>query len=309
MFGERARPRLLTRRLLVVAAAAAIGAATAGSAAAAPRATTGWWTSTGSLAAIYGADVPEGGMLAQGGASGGAPVAYGAVRFATETGERATQLTLAVAPNSLSTGSGSLQLCPLADPSFEPMFGGPMEQAPKYNCDVSVTAAPANGAFTFDLATLPAASPFAVAVLATTSDRVVLAKPADDALTTAPADAAELPTSDPSFDDSTVGATSDPTPVDSTSQLDLAYSPSTPGFEPSPIVTTPFDAGAAPVASAVESEAPTLARVGQVAAQTAAGGDTIGASPLVVLLVLAVMAETTWLAVRRSATSDAASPA
>src|SRR5207253_242273 len=132
------RRRGHVRRLLLAAAAAvmALGVVPTAAHADAPR-DQGWWTVTNPLPAPP--DVPARGLLVQGG-GGGAPTAIAAVLYELDSGATAGTLTLAVAPNSATTPGATLQLCPLLQPINHAEQGGPMADAPPYNCGHKVTA-------------------------------------------------------------------------------------------------------------------------------------------------------------------------
>ena len=186
----------MTRRLLGVALAWAVtmltiglGAAPAG--AAAPR-DQGWWTVT-NPGAIPNApvpvsvpgppDVPSRGLLVQGG-GGGAPTAFSALLFELDAGTTATTLTLAVASASVSTPA-TLQVCRLLSPINHPEQGGPMGDAPVYDCSHKVTATASANTYKFDVSGLLQDNMVAVAILPTGPvDRVVLNAPDDKSLAT-----------------------------------------------------------------------------------------------------------------------------
>src|SRR5216117_3165992 len=100
---------------------------TAGPAGATAPRDQGWWTVTNPLPAPP--DVPARGLLVQGG-GGGAPTAFAAVLYELEPGATASTLTLAIAPNTATTPSATLQLCALLQPIVHPEQGGPTTDAP-----------------------------------------------------------------------------------------------------------------------------------------------------------------------------------
>jgi hypothetical protein len=174
----------------------ALGVVSAGPARAAAPRDQGWWTVTNPgttalpvapPAPVPGPpDVPANGLLIQAG-PGGAPTAYAAVLYELDPGTTAGQLTLAVAPNSVTTPKATLQLCPLLQPINHPEQGGPLSDAPPFNCGKKVTAAPsADGkSYTFDAAGLLSDNLVAVAILPTgPTDRVVLNGPDASSLAT-----------------------------------------------------------------------------------------------------------------------------
>jgi len=158
----------------------------------------GWWTAT-NPGSILGSptpppppDVPEGGLLVEGGdqsAPGKAnsdPTALAAVVFQLSPGATAQRLTLSVAPNSATTPTSTLELCPLANPALPVEYGGPMSDAPAYNCARNVDAGPSSDGthYTFNVASLPTDDAFAVAILPTSPvDRVALSAPKETSLT------------------------------------------------------------------------------------------------------------------------------
>jgi hypothetical protein len=156
----------------------------------------GWWTVTNpsvpgapvaAPVAVPGPpDVPAKGLLIQAG-PGGAPIAFAAVLYELGPGTSVGNLTLGVAPNSLTTPMATLQLCPLLQPINHPEQGGPMTDAPPFNCGKKVTAAPsADGkTYQFNAAGLVTDNVVAVAILpAGPVDRVVLSAPDANSLTT-----------------------------------------------------------------------------------------------------------------------------
>jgi hypothetical protein len=179
-------------RRLVFAAVAAVmtlGVLPTAAHADAPR-DKGWWTVTnpGGLPAAPPAppDVPADGLLIQGG-GGGAPTAYAALLYELPQGSTAGNLTLTIAPNSATTPSTTLQVCPLLQPINHPEAGGPIADAPPFNCAHAVTAAPGADAkgYQFQAAGLVADGLVAVAILPTGPvDRVVLSAPDAGSLTT-----------------------------------------------------------------------------------------------------------------------------
>jgi hypothetical protein len=153
----------------------------------------GWWTSAnpGNVGGVGAPaappappDVPSNGLLVEGGptsASGAGDTgatAYAALVYDVPDGATVSNLTLAVAPNSASTPSTSLELCPLTTQDFQPEEGGPMSDAPSYNCTNNVTAAQSSNSYQFNVSSLVASGTLAVAILPTSPpDRVVLSQP------------------------------------------------------------------------------------------------------------------------------------
>ena len=112
------------RRLLLAwtVAMMAIGLTSTPARADAPR-DQGWWAVTNPLPPLP--DVPARGLLVQGG-GGGAPTAVAAVLYELGPGTSVGNLTLGVAPNSLTTPKATLQLCDRLMP-----FGAAIALVPK----------------------------------------------------------------------------------------------------------------------------------------------------------------------------------
>lgn len=152
----------------------------------------GWWTTTTPLATpgsppVSGSttapDVPPRGLLVQAVDSPTAPTAFAALAFTIQNPESPRKLTLHIAPNSLTTPMSELKVCPLTSRQFKPTQGGPMSEAPKFDCARSVVASPTNGTYSFDLAKFPVVTGLNVALLPVAAgDRVVLTQPGADAL-------------------------------------------------------------------------------------------------------------------------------
>ena len=188
------------RRVALLAAVAAASLSPAPSYAA-TSVQSGWWT-TAPLAVAP--DVPEGGILLQGGSSLDEPVAFGALSFALGDDEEAGELTVTVAESSATTPNASITVCPLTS-TFTPAEAGPADDAPTFDCTTSVVADRSDDGrtFTVDAADLATAGEVAVALLPTAfTDRVVLEPPTPAALATS-IDRTSTP--------ATSGATSSPT--------------------------------------------------------------------------------------------------
>lgn len=157
----------------------------------------GWWTATnpgsveGSPTPPPPPDVPARGLLVEGGAQSTtgkgntAPTAFGAVVIQLPVGTSARRLSLTVAPNSATTPSAQLELCPLANPALPVEYGGPMADAPIYNCTHNVTAgASSDGShYIFNVASIGSDGTLAVAILPTSPvDRVAFSAPNDKSL-------------------------------------------------------------------------------------------------------------------------------
>jgi hypothetical protein len=141
----------------------------------------GWWTVTNpgglptpSLSA--GPDVPAKGLLVEGG--GQKPSAIAALIYPLSQGATVSDLTLKVAPNTITTTGVTLQVCPLVSSTINAQEGGPMADAPQYDCAHQTTATPHGSSYQFNVASLASAGTLAVAILPTKgSDRVVFDQP------------------------------------------------------------------------------------------------------------------------------------
>lgn len=147
---------------------------------------TGWWTTANvpvrAAVAPMATDVPEGGLLLQAGPDG--PSAYGAVEFELAGGEVPVLLRLRTADGSGTSPGSGVVACALTEP-FEPADGGPMSDAPGYDCGSSVRARAIDDGVSFelDLASFAGGPVLALALLPEgRADRVVLAAPGDDVL-------------------------------------------------------------------------------------------------------------------------------
>lgn len=139
----------------------------------------GWWTI--GAAEVVGSDVPEKGLMAQGGSS--APVAYGALVYRFDERAIARTLNLTVAPNTATSPISALQVCQLIDQSITAAEGGAMTDAPKYDCTVKASGVRVGNSFRFDVAPFRSGGVLAIAVLTLErSDRVVLGPPGGDSL-------------------------------------------------------------------------------------------------------------------------------
>lgn len=246
----------------------------------------GWWTATnpGSpVPAQAPPDVPADGLLVQGGA-GDTPSALAGLIYEPEAGATAEKLVLKVVASSATTPGAVLQLCPLVSPVLNAQQGGPMADAPAYDCTRKVTAAPDDdgGSYTFQLSALASSGPVAVAVLPTTpTDRVVLAKPGVDSLVTHAPAAAFSPAPFPSAPATTSPNTPvAPAPVAGAPSLGTVVLPAVP-----PAVT------AAPQAPTLAENSPgmrALASVVPTAGAVAASRDHHAAVGAVLLALLAV---------------------
>lgn len=145
----------------------------------------GWWASTnpGGLPAQPPAapDVPPDGLLVQAGPSG--PSAYAALVYDLAAGESPARLTLQLASGAAPAPSAALVLCPLKAPAFTAEQGGPMGDAPGYDCKRTASASLAGASFTFPVAGWAVDGVLAVAVLpGDPSTRAALAHPSESSL-------------------------------------------------------------------------------------------------------------------------------
>jgi hypothetical protein len=152
-----------------------------------PSVTYGWWTQAnpgrGLDVVAQPPDVPADGMLVQGGAE--SPFALAAVSFAIPSGVIVTNatLTLATAPSRLDVPS-ALQACAITGP-VKAELGGPMANAPHWNCALATvgTLAPGGGAWSFPVTALVSGDRLSVAILGSSpTDRVALQRPQVGAL-------------------------------------------------------------------------------------------------------------------------------
>jgi hypothetical protein len=246
--------------------------------AAAPRADAaasveaGWWTAAPIALAP---DAPADGLVVQGSPDPAQPLSYAAIAYELAPGEGPLSLTLTVAAGSASTPNASLALCPLTG-SFIPSNGGPMADAPTYDCATRVTASPTEGpTYQFDVTGLHALGALSLAVVpAGATDRVVLAKPGTEALQTIPgAPGGTAPATDPLASIESLG---DPTPVEN-------------GL---PFESSSLSEVAAPAPGSTSSPAAAATGADRLAAPRPFGGDDDGsllaAALLGVLVVLAV---------------------
>lgn len=175
----------------------------------------GWWKvglpvaapgigGLGNLKDPQGADVPDGGLLVQGGPSVAQPAAYAAMAFDLGTATVGGPLRLVPAPTTASVPGSKLIACSLNDASFKPADGGPIADAPPYTCASAVNATvDSSGAYVFDIAGLRRGDTLAVAILPSLpTDRVAFARPSANALpvTESAGDAAADASAQPSPD-------------------------------------------------------------------------------------------------------------
>jgi len=287
----------LRRPLLALAsawlvAAVAVGVAAAPAHALAPR-DQGWWTVTnpgiaGAPATVPGPpDVPARGLLVQAG-GGGAPTAFAALLYELDPGTTAGSLTLAVAPQSVTTPTATLQVCRLLSPINHPEQGGPMGDAPPYDCSRKATAAATANAYKFDVAGLVTNGLVAVAILPTgPTDRVVLNAPDASSLATQAGSSADTGST------SDVGAPSTDAPISS----DVGSSAPLGGSALSSDAVPPVTVGE----SAIASPSPAVAPKGPASASSlpfiptsTTGHDNATPLAVILLIVLALMGAGLW---------------
>lgn len=185
--------------VVVLAATSALVGGGAASARADTPVDRGWWTvanpgAPAPVPAVTPPDVPAGGLLVQGGATD--PAAFAGLVYEPAEGATPQQLVLKVVSPSATTPGAVLKVCPLTSPSLNAEQGGPIADAPAFDCTRSVTAAPDDDGtgYTFNLRAVASAGAFGLAVLPTApTDRVVFAEPAADSLVTGTPTAAFSP--------------------------------------------------------------------------------------------------------------------
>jgi hypothetical protein len=238
----------------------------------------GWWTALRAGVGpntLLAPDVPSHGLLVQGGESG--PTAYAALVYASVP-DGPVSLKLAAASGAISTPNATLVACPLREAHIQPAEGGPMSDAPAYDCTTSVPDTIDGADHRFDVSSLVAGGALAVAILATgPTDRVVFDAPDAGSLAAAPADTSLLPGS--AFDGGAF-----PAPFDT-------------GASTYPALPSPPVAAPAPPAAVVSRAATLPAPVLPIA------GTVEGAEPAAVVTVLLVtlLGVALWLAPRRAA--------
>jgi hypothetical protein len=253
------------KRFLLACALAlmAVGVLSGPARADAPR-DQGWWTVTTPGATPLPAqlpaqppgppDVPARGLLIQAG-GGDMPTAYAALLYELGQGTTAGKLTLAVAPNSVTTPMATLQLCPLLQPINHAEQGGPIADAPPFDCGKNAKAAPsADGkTYSFDASGLVSDNLLAVAILPTGPvDRVVLNAPDEGSLSTQAGDASG---GGAPSDNTPIAAPSDtaPAPLDTSGLAGTGASPSLADSIPGATATGPSSVSPAPAATAPRS--------------------------------------------------------
>lgn len=286
----------MRRRGLGALATAAVALAlvpSARPAGAAPTAiAVGWWSTAPAL--TY-SDVPDGGFVAQGGPS--TPAAYAAVAFQLGVDDEVDGLRLLIAPGSLSVPTSPLAACPLVE-GFTPVAGGPIADAPDYDCGAGVpgTTGEDGSAHEFDLTDLPdrdgAALALAIVPLGPTA-RVAFEAPGIDALSLVPSPAG-----------AGGGATDDPASTPTTQAPIAAGTGTGTGAPPAPATgrTAPSRPAAGPATTAVTSPPtttvsarPTAATSATPVASAGATSSGSGGSPLLLLLFVGLVVLTVLL--------------
>lgn len=236
--------------LVVLVLATAFGTVSGGTAAgAASPSRQGWWKvglpladlgigGLGNLRDPQGLDVPDGGLLVQGGPSVDQPAAYAAVAFDLGTASVSGPLRLVPAANAVSVPGSTLIACPLDDPSFTPDDGGVVADGPRYTCSSAVPATDDGGAYVFDVAGLRRGETLAVAILPSgPTDRVVFARPNDDT----------LPVTEAAVADDTIPL--EPLPSLTDAEVAEPFAPDLGAATDAGIRAAPPEAGAAPAAA------------------------------------------------------------
>jgi hypothetical protein len=276
--------RTLALLAFLAAVFGAVGGQTGRAGAASPS-RQGWWKvglpiadagigGVGDLRDPQGIDVPDGGLLVQGGASVDQPAAYAALAFDLGTAQVSGPLRLAPAPSAVSVPGSRLIACPLDGASFTSSDGGALVDGPKYSCASAVNATvEGSGVYVFDVAGLRRGEALALAIVPSApTDRVVFARPGDDALrvteSTGDAGGGETPVLPP------------PETIDSTAGV---------AAPPPDIGTVPYLGSSPVVAAPTETEpvAPAAPLLPQARAVTAARpSDDASATPYIVLALV-----------------------
>lgn len=275
-------------------------------------------------------DVPANGLLIEGsptstsGASDASPTAFGALVYQLPSGATAGNLTVQVASNSATTPTANLQLCPLNSPAIPAEQGGPMNDAPAFNCTTNVTAGPSSNAnsYTFNVSPLVSEGALAVAILPTSPlDRVVLAQPDTNSLpvhaSTGQSSATPFPSSNPAPTSDSSPAASSPgaaAPVGETSVGASSAGTPTAGAAVTGGATATPSTGVTPALASQSPSSNTTPHSSHasspIASQfTANTGDSPPkANPLAVGLLIAavVIGAATWMNVGRAASRSAA---
>ena len=254
----------------------------------------GWWTATnpGTVPGLgigfpvaAPPDVPSNGLLIEGGASPSSPVAYAALIYQVPVGSAVGALTLDVASGSATTPSGTLELCPLVQPTLVPDQGGPMSDAPAYNCSGSVTGNPASSgaSYGFNVSPLVSDGVLAVAILPTSSaERVVFDQPEAGSLATS-TPVATVPSS------STGNSGAAPTPVATTIPTVSVPPPialPTPAFNAAPAAAASPTSSSTPSPGAKNTPPPTVAAAAPFSSSVPVGLGGGAVRPVTLALVI-----------------------
>jgi hypothetical protein len=275
--------------------AAAIGVAPQVAQADAP-AQQGWWSTAnpGGLPANPTdavVDVPKGGLLIQAGPVDPTAPDCKCTAFAGliyELGQdMATELTLKVAPNTATTPVATLELCAITDASLDIESGGPMTDAPAFDCKKHAMASLDAGgkSFKFTVGSLITDGTLAVAIIpGDSTSRVVLEKPDESSLATTPSLA--------SGDDSYTSGTPT-TPDDTSTSTTSSDTAPPPAADPQP-VSNPGAPSVTTTGGATDDRTPVVApspsassSATNIAAQPVAAESDTGGSGIAVLLLLA----------------------
>src|SRR5581483_2808404 len=138
--------------LLVILGASAAGPSLAQSVTTQGPTAQGWWTSTNPGGPTTGLSVPtapdvpadallvEGGPGSTSGSTDTGATAFAALGHLIPSGATGVTLSLGVASGTITTPGATLEICPLGTSSFIAEQGGPMDDAPTYDCSRHVTA-------------------------------------------------------------------------------------------------------------------------------------------------------------------------
>jgi hypothetical protein len=228
----------------------------------------GWWTVAnpgGSLPAPAPPDVPADGLLVQGGSSDASPTAYVALVYEVPAGATVGELTLRVAPGSGTTPNATPRACFLVN-AFSPEQGGPIANAPAYDCSKNSTGKPSSGgdSYHFDVSALVTSGTLAVAILpASATDRIVFSKPGNDSLAVTQPVAA-------------VPAATDGGTAADTNQPSVAAPPTSPSLETSAALPTDVAQSSLPVTSAPTGAAASIPQVAGPAPAVQSSAATAG---------------------------------
>ena len=321
-------PSLLAGAGLAAALSAGFGASSAD---ALTPSQAGWWSAAnpgsvmGSPTLSPPSDVPTKGLLIEGspsstaGAADSGPTAFGAVVYDIPFGATVGALTLSVAPNSATTPSATLEMCPLTNPFIQSEYGGPTSDAPAFDCAKYVTANPSSSgnSYTFNVANLVSDGNLALAILPTSViDRVVLAAPSETSLPIKGQVVQTTPTTlaGGGFSGGTGGTTAVTLPPPAGAALTPATAGSNAAISAPPIAPGPTPAATGAVSPSFANQSTPLTTVtqqGSAPAQFAAiTASPSKAKPLVVgvLIGAVVVGGGVWIAVGRAAARAAVEP-